>query len=81
MYLLAPFILQNKQKSLRADSELQRYAPFLGPKWPICPEQNVFGTNHCYYFHVPLALFIVHNLKKFLEQIQNYDDAPFLGPK
>ena len=28
-----------------------------------------------------LALFIVQNLKKFLQQIQNYDDAAFLGPK
>ena len=26
-----------------------------------------------------LALFIVQNLKKFLQWIQNYDDAPFLG--
>ena len=65
MYLLAPFILQNKQKSLRADSELQRYAPFWGPKWPICPEQNVFGTNHCYYFHVPTGPFHCTQFKKF----------------
>ena len=28
-----------------------------------------------------LALFIVQNLKKFLQQIQSYEDAPFLGPK
>ena len=28
-----------------------------------------------------LALFIVQNLKKFLQQIQNYDDALFLDPK
>ena len=28
-----------------------------------------------------LALFIVQNLKKFLLQIQSYDDAPILGPK
>ena len=27
-----------------------------------------------------LALFIVQNLKKFLQQIQSYEDAPFLGP-
>ena len=26
-----------------------------------------------------LALFIVQNLKKFLQQIQSYKDAPFLG--
>ena len=28
-----------------------------------------------------LALFIVQNLKKILQQIQSYMDAPFLGPK
>ena len=28
-----------------------------------------------------LALFIVQNLKTFLQRIQNYDDAPFLGLK
>ena len=28
-----------------------------------------------------LALFIVQNFKKFLQQIQSYEDAPFLGPK
>ena len=28
-----------------------------------------------------LALFIVQNLKKFLQRIQNYEDVPFLGPK
>ena len=27
--------------------------PFSGPKLPICPEQNFFGINHCYYFHYP----------------------------
>ena len=28
-----------------------------------------------------LALFIVQNLKKFIQCIQKYEDAPFLGPK
>ena len=28
-----------------------------------------------------LALFIVQNLRKFLQQIQSYEDAPFLGQK
>ena len=44
MYLSAPFNLQNfYKKNLRVDSELWGCAPFLGPKQPICPEQNVFG--------------------------------------
>ena len=28
-----------------------------------------------------LVLFIVQNLKKFLQQIQNFDNALFFGPK
>ena len=31
--------------------------PFSGPKWPICHEQNFFGTNHYYYFHLPTGPF------------------------
>ena len=30
-------------------------------------------------FNYLLALFIVQNLKKFLQQIQSYEDVPFLG--
>ena len=82
MNLLVPFILQNFLKNLRADSELWGCAPCSEPKWSICPEQKFFGANHCYFFFIYiLALFIVQNLKKFLQWIQNYDDAPFLGPK
>ena len=46
--------------------------PFSGPKWPICHEQNFFGTNHYYYFHLPTGP---------LQQILSYEDVPFLGPK
>ena len=33
--------------------------PSSGPKWPICPEQNLFGTNQNLfgYFHVPTGPF------------------------
>ena len=63
MYLSAPFIRQYvHKKNLRVDSELWGCASFLGPKQPICPEQNFFDINHCYYFHLPMALFIVQNL-------------------
>ena len=40
-----------------------------------------WGINYCYYFHIPMALFIVQNLKEILQWIQNYDDPPFLGSK
>ena len=38
--------------------------PFSGPKWPICPEQIFFGTNHYYYFHLPIGLFHCAKFKK-----------------
>ena len=78
MYLLAPFILQNLKKILRADPE---DVPFLGPKWPICHEQNFLVQTIIITFIYLLALFIVQNLKKFLQRIQSYEDVPFLGPK
>ena len=82
MYQSAPFNLQNiYKKNLRVDSELRGCVPFLGPKQPIYPEKFFLGINHCYYFHLPMVLFIVQNLKEILQWIQNYDDAPFLGPK
>ena len=55
--------------------------PFSGPKWPICPEQNFFGTNHYYYFHLPIGPFHCAKFKKFLQQIQSSEHAQFLGPK
>ena len=41
-----------------------------------------FGTNHYYYFHLRIGAFHCAKLKKkFLQQIQSYEDAPLLGPK
>ena len=37
---------------------------FSGPKWPICHEQNLFGTNHYYYFHLRIGPF---HCAKFLK--------------
>ena len=105
---------------------------FSGLKWPICREQIIFGTNHYYYFHLPIGPFhctkflknsyrgprvmrmhyfwaqnssfapnnfffwkkllisfwstywplsLCKIFKKFLEQIQSYEDVPFSGPK
>ena len=39
--------------------------PFSGPKWLICPEQIFFGTNHYYYFHLPIGLFHCAKFKKY----------------
>ena len=41
LYLLAIFIVQYSKKFLQ---RIQSYddAPFLGPKWSICPSQQIF---------------------------------------
>ena len=39
--------------------------PFSGPKWPICYEQNFFGTNHYCYFHLPISPFHCSKFKKY----------------
>ena len=55
--------------------------PFLGQKWPICPEQNFFGTNY-YYFYPPIGPFHCAKFKKnFLQRILSYEVVPFWGPK
>ena len=54
--------------------------PFSGPKWPICHEQNFFGTNHYYYFHLPIGPFHCAKFKKILTADPEFD-VPFLGPK
>ena len=54
MYLLATFILQNSKKILRADPELWGCAIF-GSKMAHLYWTNFFGTNHYYYFHLPIS--------------------------
>ena len=82
MNLLASFILQKKicKKILGANPELLD-VPFSGPKWSICLEQFLFGTNHYYYFHLLISPFHCAKFKKILQRIQSYVVAPFLGPK
>ena len=55
--------------------------PFYNPKWPICHEQFFLVQTIIVTFIYLLALFIMQNLKKFLQRIQSYEDVPFLGPK
>ena len=40
--------------------------PFSSPKWPTCPEQKKFSTNHYYYFHLPIGPFHYGKFKKIL---------------
>ena len=60
MYLLAPFILENLKKILRADKSYED-APFLSPKWCICPKQNFFWKTIKIILIYLLALSIVQN--------------------
>ena len=53
----------------------------MGPKQPICPEQDFLVQTIVITFIYLLDLLIVQNLKKFLKRIQNYHHAPFWGPK
>ena len=81
MYLLAPFILQNFKKILRADPELWGCAIF-GPKMA-----HLSWTK--FFWYKPLLLLsstywpfsLCKILKKFFQQIQSYKDVQFLGPK
>ena len=52
----------------------QNFGPFVLNKFFLV--QTIIIT-----FIYLLALFIVQNFKKFLQQIQSYEDVPFLGPK
>ena len=56
IYLLALFILKNLKKFLQ---QIQSYedAAFLGPKWPICPNDNSSGNpvNKSCSFHLCLC--------------------------
>ena len=55
--------------------------PFSGPKWPICHEQNFFGTNHYYYFHLPIGPFHCAKFKKILTADPELWGCAIFGPK
>ena len=40
--------------------------PFSGTQRPICSEQNFFGTNYYYYFHVAIGPLHCAKLEKIL---------------
>ena len=79
MNLSAPFILQNFKKF---SEPIQSYedVPFSSPKWPICPEQKIFSTNH-YYFHLPIGPFHYGKFKKILTADPELWGCAIFGPK
>ena len=80
MYLLAPFILQNFKKILKANPELWGCAIFKAKIAQFAPS-NFFLVQTIITFIYLLALSLCKFKKKILQQIQSYEDAPFLGPK
>ena len=54
---------------------------FLAQNGPFVMNKIFFVQTIIITFIYLLALFIVQNFKKFLQQIRIYEDAPFLGPK
>ena len=81
MYLLAPFILKNFKRILRADPELSGYTMF-GHKmahlsWTIFFRYKPLPSLSSTYW--PFSLCKIY--KKFLQPIQSCEDAPFLDPK
>ena len=55
--------------------------PLLGPKWPICHEQFFLVETIIITFIYLFALFIMQNLKKFLQQIPELRECAIFGPK
>ena len=53
----------------------------MGPKWPICHEHIFFGTNHYYYFHLPIGSFHCQKFKKILTEDPELWQCAIFGPK
>ena len=81
MDLLAPFILQKFKNILRADPQLWGCAIFRPKIAHLSWTKSFLVETIAITLIYLLALFIVQNLKKFLQRIQSYEDVPFLGPK
>ena len=81
MHLLAPFILQNFKRILRADPELSECAIF--------GHKMAHLSRTIFFWHKPLLLLsstcwpfsLCKIYKNFLQAIQICENAPFLGPK
>ena len=67
-------------KNLRVGLELWGYAPW-DQNDPFVLNKDFLVQTIVITFIYLLVLFIVQNIKKPLQRIQNYDDAQFLGPK
>ena len=55
--------------------------PFSGPKCPIFYEQIFLGTNHYYYFNLPIGLFHCAKFLKILIEDPELWGCAIFGPK
>ena len=78
MHLLAPFILENLKKRLRADGELWGYAMC---HCAIFREKIFLVEIIVITFIFLLALFTAKNFKNFWQRIQSYEDNPIFETK
>ena len=80
MYILAPFILQNLKKILRANPELWGCVIFA-PKMAHLSWANFFWYKLLWLLSSTHWLFSLFKIfKKFLQQIQSYENVSFLVP-
>ena len=72
----------NILKKLLGPIQSYENAPFLGPKWSICPKQIFFSGKllisfSSNYYHLLVGKILIN----FFLLIQSYENAQFLGPK
>ena len=80
MYLLAPFILQNSKKNFGTNPELWVCAIFK-PKMAHLPWTKFFWYKTLLLSSTYWPFSFCKIYKKFLQQIQSYEDTPFVVPK
>ena len=81
IYQLAPFILQNFKKVLKANPDL-RGCSTRSPKIPQFVLNKFFGYKPLLLLSSTYWYFSLGKiLKKFLQRIHSYEDAQFLGQK
>ena len=81
MYLLVPFILQNfYKKILELIQSYEDVRHFWDQNCPFILNK-FFGTNHCYYFHLPIGTFHCVKLQKILTTDPELWRCTIFGPK
>ena len=82
---ISPFHCAKFNKNSYSRSRVMRMhhgSKKFNPKWPICPKQIFFWKKLLRSFSSAYRLLsLCKILKRFLQRIQSYEDAPFLGPK